>query len=158
MGFVTNIKGPAGQPGSGTRTVVANDVVSASTGFADVTGLTFAVEASKIISFHAYLLRSSSGTGEGANFAINGPAGAAVRVWRVVFTSATAQISEAQSAYDTGTLLTTGPGAAMWPVEIFGMVATGGTSGTLAIRFRTETGGANSTTVRRGSFAIWYTN
>lgn len=136
---------------------LAADRVSTSTSYADVTGFTFAIKANKSYSFEVHLLWSSSATTEGGNFSVNGPASPTnVLIWREVWTSATAHTSERHIVYDAGTLLTAGPGTAFWPIHLFGTVENGANAGILAIRFRAETGGANSVTLRRGSYMKVY--
>lgn len=147
---------PAG--GSGPVTLrVASDQTSTSTSFANVAGLTATVNASTTYSFRCNLLWSSSATTEGGNVSANGPASTAIRLWRVVYTSATAHTSEGTvTAFDGGTLLTAGPGTAFWPVEINGTFTVSGSGGTFAIRWRAETGSANTMTIRAGSFCQLY--
>ena len=136
---------------------LAADLVSTSTSFVDVTGFTFAINANKTYSFEVHLLWSSSATTEGGNISVNGPASPTnLQWWREIWTSATAHTSERQSTYNSGTLLAAGPGTAFWPIHMFGTVENGANAGTLAIRFRAETGGANSVTLRRGSYMKLY--
>lgn len=152
----------ADAPGGGsgpTRTVLTANQTTSSTALINIPGLTFAIGSSKIVSFHAHLLWSTNATTTGGNFAINGPAGAVNTMFvRKVWTSATAHTSAIAASYDSGVLLTAGPGTSQWPVEIYGTVENGSTAGTLALRFRSELASPGTITIARGSYVIWYTN
>lgn len=131
------------------------DRVSSSTAFADVTDLVIPIRQNRVYAFEAHMIWSSSAATEGGNFSVNGPTVPTnLQWWREVWTSATVHTSERQTTYDSGTLLTAGPGAAFWPVHIFGVVENGANAGSLAVRWRAETGGANTMTIRRGSYFI----
>lgn len=133
--------------------LVTTDQVSNSTSFANVGGLTVLLKPNRRYIFEAHMIWSSSATTEGGNFSVNGPSTPTnLQWWREVWTSATAHTSERQTTYDSGTLLTSGPGAAFWPVHIFGAVENGANAGNLVVRWRAETGGANTMTIRRGSY------
>lgn len=133
------------------------DRVSTSTAFADVGDLVVPLKPNRAYVFQAHLIWSSSATTEGGNFSFNGPATPTnLQWWREVWTSASAHTSERQTTYDSGTLLTAGPGAAFWPVHLYGHVENGANAGNLALRWRAETGGANSMTIRRGSQFLVY--
>ena len=149
----------AGGGGGPTRTVLTANQVTSSTSFVDIPGLTFSIGSNKVVSFHAHLVWSSNATTTGGNFSINGPANTVnLMFMRKVWTSVSAHTSAIIATYNTGTLLTAGPGTAFWPIEIYGTVESGATSGTLALRFRSELASPGTVTIARGSFVVWYTN
>lgn len=134
---------------------VASDQTSTSTSLADVTGLTASVAANKKYFFKAGMHAVESAAGEAIGFAINGPAGM-TNICAAVYTykSAVGAMDDGIiTAVETAVIGTTG-GITVFPAEVSGYFETGGNAGTFAIRYKAETGGANSVTVKAGSFLI----
>ena len=150
--------GSGGGGGGATITAhsVASDQTSSSTSYADVTGLTASVAANTTYVFEAYIIWQSSGSPEGIGLAVNGPASPTLLVSHAAAnTSANYyQFITITTAYDTGVLATQGAGATNRAAHVRGVITTGASSGTFAIRYRAETGGANSATVKTGSTLI----
>lgn len=156
-GRITAATNGSGGGGGATITVhsVASDQTSTSTSYADVTGLTAAVAANTTYQFEAYINWKSSGGTEGIGLAINGPASPTVLVVHVGINAAANFYQFAGNAtYDSGVVATVGGSATVRIAHVRGVITTGGTSGTLAIRYRAETGSANSATVVAGSSLI----
>lgn len=135
-----------------------SDQASTSTSFADVTELTFAVEASTNYRFRFVVFLVTSSTGEGYALSVNGPSGT-YKIGGLIPTgagSATDQTGVQQSgaaADTTGLNVTTGPGSTQPVLALIeGVVLVGGSAGTLALRVKAETGGANSVTVQTNSY------
>lgn len=150
--------GSGGGGGGATITAhsVASDQTSSSTSYADVTGLTASVAANTTYVFEAYIIWQSSGSPEGIGLAVNGPASPTLLVSHAVVnvTASTYQYITVATAYDTGVLASSGAGATNRAAHVRGVITTGASSGTFAIRYRAETGGANSATVKTGSTLI----
>lgn len=150
--------GSGGGGGGATITAhsVASDQTSSSPSYADVTGLTASVAANTTYVFEAYIIWQSSGSPEGIGLAVNGPASPTLLVSHaaVNVTASTYQYITVATAYDTGPLASSGAGATNRAAHVRGVITTGASSGTFAIRFRAETGGANSATVKTGSTLI----
>ena len=150
--------GSGGGGGGATITAhsVASDQTSSSTSYADVTGLTASVAANTTYVFEAYIIWQTSIAPEGIGLAVNGPASPTLLVSHAAAnTSANYyQFITITTAYDTGVLATQGAGATNRAAHVRGVITTGASSGTFAIRYRAETGGANSATVKTGSTLI----
>lgn len=150
--------GSGGGGGGATITAhsVASDQTSSSPSYADVTGLTASVAANTTYVFEAYIIWQSSGTAEGIGLAVNGPASPTLLVSHAAVNASASYYSviKVATAYDTGALITTGAGATDRAAHVRGVITTGASSGTFAIRFRAETGGASSATVKTGSTLI----
>ncbi len=152
-------EGPTGPPGAGstfTRLVKAADQSSVSTGFVDVTGLTFAIAAGETVVFQFELSYVTAAPSTALQVALNGPAGAAnirYTVWTA--TAPTAGHAASQSAYDTVVNPATGAGAIPLPARVTGQIVNGVNAGTVALRMQTEVN-ASSVTIQRGSFGIIY--
>ena len=150
--------GSGGGGGGATITAhsVASDQTSSSTSYADVTGLTASVAANTTYVFEAYIIWQSSGSPEGIGLAVNGPASPTLLVSHAVVnvTASYYQYITVATAYDTGPLASSGAGATNRAAHVRGVITTGASSGTFAIRYRAETGGANSATVKTGSTLI----
>lgn len=156
-GRITAATNGSGGGGGATITVhsVASDQTSTSTSYADVTGLTAAVAANTTYQFEAYINWTSSGSTEGIGLAINGPASPTVLVVHVGINAGANYYQFAGNAtYDSGVVATSGASATVRIAHVRGVITTGGTSGTLAIRYRAETGSTNSATVVAGSSLI----
>lgn len=150
--------GSGGGGGGATITAhsVASDQTSSSTSYADVTGLTASVAANTTYVFEAYIIWQSSGSTEGIGLAVNGPASPTLLVSHAAANASANyyQFITVATAYDTGALATSGAGATDRAAHVRGVITTGASSGTFAIRYRAETGGANSATVKTGSTLI----
>lgn len=148
-----------GSPSAGSSPVagkVASDQTSTSTSYADVTGMTAAVDANTTYIFEAYINWQSSDSTEGIGLAVNGPASKTTLLVHAAVNAGANYYGfiAATSAYDDGVVATSGASSTSRAAYVRGMIVTGATSGTLAIRFRAETGGANSATVKAGSVLI----
>jgi hypothetical protein len=136
------------------------DQSSSSTSFADVTDLTFAVAANTIYRFRFVIHFNTSATTEGCQFSVNGPSGTYRFGGFVPASTPTAGgsaiLHSSAGAADSAALVpNAGPGnaggvATMAIIE--GIASIGGSGGTLALRFRAETGGGNSVQVLTNSF------
>jgi hypothetical protein len=144
--------------GGGGGPVVARksaDQASTSTTFADVTGLTFSINASTTYSIVCELSYLTAATTTALQIALNGPASpTALRYTVQTATSATAMHNASQSAYDTVTNAASALTTAL-PVRLTGTVENGPNAGTLALRMRTEVA-ASSVTIQRGSWCALY--
>jgi hypothetical protein len=133
-----------------------SDQTTTSTSFADVTGLTFAVSANTNYWVRFFIFFQTSATTEGAQFSVNGPTGTYkiggfVPVSAVAAGGGTIGHASGAAADTTGLAFNAGPGTTDTIAIIEGVVLVGASGGTLALRVRTETGGANSTTVKTNS-------
>jgi hypothetical protein len=138
---------------------VSADVVNATTSFADVTGLTCAVESGKTYNFEAHLTHINNATTTGSRFGINGPTLSAIRVSTIdtVTASVTASVHSAGSvtAVDTAATAQT-TGSANDTLAILSGSFTTGAAGTFAIRSQSEVAVAAGLTVRAGSWChVW---
>ena len=132
------------------------DQASTSTTFANVTDLSYSINASTTYSIECNFTYITAVTTTALQLSLNGPAAAtAIRFAVRTNTTATAMHSASQSAYDANTNPATGGGATSLPVRLFGTITNGINAGTLAVRMRTEVN-ASSVTVQRGSFCILY--
>lgn len=149
-----------------TRKLFANlrvgaDVVNATTSFADVTGLTAAVESGKHYNFEAHLFHMANATTTGAFFAINGPTMTAMRL--LLLDVVTANVAAAAmgsntadiTARDTNVSIETT--SAITPIlAILSGWINPSAAGTFAIRFASEVAVAAGITVKQGSWLqIW---
>lgn len=138
---------------------VTADVINATTSFADVTGLTQAVEANKRYAFEAHLIHIANATTTGARFGVNGPTMTNVIISTIdtVTGSVTGSAHSAGSvsALDTAaTAQTTGAAANNLAILSGGFEPSA--AGTFAIRCQSEVAVAAGLTVRRGSWLrIW---
>jgi hypothetical protein len=140
---------------------VVTDVVNATTSFADITGLTVAVENAKHYNFLAHLYHQTNATTTGAQFAVNGPTmtgmiGASVAEITTSVTAAAYASSAAVTARDTAFVVeTTGPGAVNMLAIISGWINPSA-AGTFAMRLASEVAVASGLTVKAGSWCrIW---
>jgi len=133
-----------------------SDQASTSTSFADVTGLTFAVSASTIYRFRFVLFVLTNTAGEGFALSVNGPAGTYKLGGFLPATTPspagnTVGILTGAVADTTGINVSSGPTSSSIAI-LEGVVSVGGAGGTLALRFKAETGGANSVTIQTNSY------
>lgn len=138
---------------------LSGDVTNATTSFADITGLTFAVEANKKYLLEANIIMTTSATTTGFGLSVNGPA-SPVQVAGVAWTFGTISANTAGyyggyviDGYDVGstTLGATTASPTKWPAVARVLFENGSTAGTLAVRFKAET--AATVTAKSGSFA-----
>lgn len=136
---------------------VASDVTNATTSFADITGLTWSVDANKKYTFNAWLLHRTDATTTGAQFGVNGPTsgntviGAHQQIVASATTAATGGAGTA-AAYDTAPVVeTTGPGATSMIALIQGAIETTA-AGTFAMRSKSEVAVAGGLVIKRGSW------
>lgn len=139
------------------RTTAA--VVNATTAFADITGLTVAVENGKTYNFEAMLIHANDAATTGSRFAINGPtltnifAGTIDTVTPSV--TASAHSAGVVTAVDTAITAQT-TGSTSNRLAIISGVFTAGANGTFAMRLASEVAVANGVTVRAGSWLhVW---
>jgi len=138
-----------GAGGSGpTLLRVSADVANSTVNFANVTGLTMAVDAGTY-HFDCALTLTSAATTTAPQLSINGPTASAIDYSITQATSATAVHNSAQTAYDTVVNPATGPAAVLLPAQLRGSVVFTA-SGTFAVRLRSEVA-ASAATVKRGS-------
>ncbi len=131
------------------------DVVNATTAFADVTGLSTAVKNGKKYLFEAHLFHKTNADTTGAQFGVNGPAGAYVVQTVAVVTpdvAAAALAGGGAAARDTAAVAaTTGPGATVALAILSGNVVPSA-DGTFAIRCASEVAVSSGLTVLQGSW------
>lgn len=130
---------------------LTGDQTSTSTALADITGLaSFSTEAGATYYFMFDFTVTTNATTVGILCTINhSTAVTSIRFNTQYPTSATAYVSEEITALDGGTLPTAGPGSTRVHYRMSGFV-TINTAGTLAARFRSETGAA--VVVKSGSY------
>ncbi len=135
--------------GGGESEVIARttgDVSNSTTSFADVTGLSFAVEPNKDYIFEAWLIFQSNTLTTGIKFAINGPGSpAAVAMIAHIPISLglyASCVTLASRAYNVGTASASVDIInANLLCKIDGLFRNGANAGTLTIRFAAETTG-----------------
>lgn len=139
-----------------TLTVLGSDQTTTSTSYADVTGLTAALEADTRYQFEFFVAWKSSSTGEGIGLAIGGPASPATLMANIAINSTANYylFVSAATAYDSGPLSNVGAGATSRAAHVRGVIVTGAAAGSLALRFRAKTGGSNSATIKAGSALV----
>lgn len=145
------------------RLYVAADVINATTSFADVTGLTQAVESGKKYAFEAHLYHIENASTTGARFGVNGPAMTNLRIQEMgIFagsiTAATMQGNVADvTALDTAAVVATS--SAGTPQVVITILSGGfepSANGTFAVRCQSEVAVAAGVTVKRGSWCcVW---
>lgn len=122
------------------------------TTYVDQTGLSFTIDANGIYIMEAVLFFVSSVTAEGSCFSVNGPASPSY----IQGKSELGFGNREGNAYDWGTATSNGPAAVVALGRVYLYLVNGVNAGTLIVRGLTETGGANTTTVKRGSYAVLY--
>ncbi len=149
-------------PAMTTLRTTGNQTINA-TGFADVTGLTFAVIANTSYAFKCHIVFRSANTATGFRFAMNGPGSSTVDYFMtyqtVANTNATGVATWLQGhwiVYDSMTVTAATIAANEDLVAMIdGRVLIGATPGTMAVRAASET--ANSDlTVRQGSWCYYF--
>ena len=157
-GRITAAANGSGGGGGGatvTATTLGSDQSSSSTSYADVTGLTASVAASSTYEFEFFIAWHSTNSTEGIALAVNGPSSPASLIAHVGINSGANyyQFLGVSTAYDSGVLCTNGTSGTSRVAHVRGVITTGASSGTLALRFRAETGGT-AATVDAGSVLI----
>lgn len=134
---------------------LTGDQTSTSTTLADVTGLAaFSLAASTTYQFVFELMVTTSATTVGILCTINNStAVTSINYINQFPISATVSSVERVTALQGGTVPTAGNGATLQPYRVHGQVVTN-TAGTMALQFRSETGGA--VVVKAGSYG-WIT-
>lgn len=137
---------------------LSGDQSSSSTSLADVPGLSASLVADatyriEVIGGHT----TGTTTTESMGISINGSTAAS----NVIFTASCGQTSIVENnifvghAYDDVTpTYTNGPGATERRFNLVGVVKNGGSASTLSLRFKAETGGANSVTIKAGTVML----
>ncbi len=131
---------------------LGSDVANSTTTFADVTGLSFAVNAGVTYRFEFLIAFQSQGTATGSRWSINGPASPTFLGGRAMWSTSNAEFN----AYDattasTTTTSTTGNIALIWGIII------PSAAGTVIARFASEAPGTNNQiTAKAGStLEVW---
>lgn len=145
-----------GAGGTVRKRKTSNQAVT-STSFIDVTDLTFTVLANTNYHFRFAVFLLTSATTEGYALSVNGPAGTykigGIIPVAVPSSSGQGALHGAGAVADTtGLTVISGPGGSAVMALVEGTVAIGGSGGTLALRVKTENGGAQSTTIQTGSY------
>lgn len=144
------------------KLIVLNDVVNATTSFADITGLTCPLLSGKNYNFEVFLIHQTNATTTGAQFGVNiGAAPTALLLAgqsqiTASVTAATFGSSAAVTARDTAFVVeTTGPGAVNMNAYFSGYIKPSA-DGIFAVRCASEVAVANGLTVKAGSWCrIW---
>ena len=117
------------------RTVVGDTNTVVGTSYGDVTGLSFYGKAGEVYKFKATVVYDAVGTGDGANFSVNGPAATVISYRSEVSTSATAQAANFGNAYNLpAAAQTTGSAFTTDNVAIVEGVISPSADGTIIIR------------------------
>jgi hypothetical protein len=154
----TGAKGTTGAQGPGPTTVrkTNTDDTTTLTSLGSATGLGLAVAANTTYSFDYFILFQSSAAATGIGLALTGPASpnfiSYTATIPIAADATTAMFSGWGTAYDD-TVLGTAVQATgtTYVARIYGVISTGGTSGTLTPRFRSEING-NTVTIKAGSW------
>lgn len=120
-----------------------SDFSTTSTTFVDVTQFTFAVAANTLYRFKFDVIFSTANATRGVSFAVNGPASPNFCVASYkIYDATSSPIDAFDRAYDTGaTSLSQDTANVPVPATIEGLLSTGATSGTFALRFHAENAG-----------------
>lgn len=134
---------------------VTGSVVNATTSFADVTGLTFALAINTNYYFRFVLFHSSSATTIGIRFGVNGPASPTeLRVGGIIPISTVAANFGSATAYDTAIFASTTGTTVTVMSLVEGIIRNAGNTGTLACRFASEAAAATAVTIQAGSLGF----
>lgn len=133
-------------------TIITSDVTTTSSSLSDVTGLSFPVTSGKTYRFSFMIPYTSSSTGNGALFSVNG-ASNSLLIYRCFIQTTTSQINYHANTYDAGTTATTSAsGNNMSTIE--GMLIASAT-GTVIARFASEVATTQSITAKSGA-SVYY--
>lgn len=158
-------EGCTADQGVGTLVLADADTNNATTAYANIIGLSWSAAANTRYEFQCYLMYQSTATTTGVMFAVNGPSGATVD-YRLEIQTAANPGAGAMSTVtqpwthgvtlDEATAATAGVAATgtNYYAVLVGTLRTGETSGTMAIRHKSET--ATTTTVKAGSWCVYY--
>lgn len=128
---------------------------SSSTNLANVTGLTASVLNGHTYAFIADgMFQTLTSTAEAMGVAMNGPAATGIEINTSIGTNGTGGILNIHStAWESVVMSTTGPGTSAVLAATFTMIGrfTATADGTLAVRYRAETGATNSVTILPGA-------
>lgn len=126
-------------------------VTSSSTNMANVTGMTITLPGAGTYAIEISGSFIANVTTEGIGFAMNGPTATLVALCFAYGVTTTYASGFARyTSWDSGPLVTASGGATSREFRVSGVVSVS-EGGTLALRFRAETGGANSVTVEPGT-------
>jgi hypothetical protein len=130
------------------------DQTSTSTSLADVTGLSVSIESNKVYTLRACIRYKASTATEALGLSLNGPA-SPTSVEFMVQNGLISSLSryEHVSTYETVVIGASGSATSIASF-MDALIVNGANAGTLAVRFKAETGGANSVTVEAGSWLI----
>lgn len=137
--------------------LVTSDVTNATTSFADITGLTYAVKSGKRYTFEAHLTHQTNATTTGSRFGVNGPASPTVLMASQISgetpgIAATNIAIGSATAYDTAMAeSTTGPGATNALAIVMGYIQPSA-DGTFALRCASEVAVAGGLVIKAGSW------
>lgn len=121
---------------------------------ADVSDLTWAVDANKTYRITWVGAISTTGSGNGATLAIKGPSGATFVSARIsIASSETARREETVSAYEDEVTQLTAIGATPQTFSVEALVVNGSTSGTVALRFASEVAAGATATIAAGAWS-----
>jgi hypothetical protein len=131
------------------------DVSNSTVTLADITGLSFAVEANKDYFFEAELIFQTAATTTGISLAVNGPASPVSCTLTGLVSMAT--LARASWSYHYDNAMTTPDVFAAntnFPASMRGILRNGVTAGTLILRFASEVA-SSVVTIKAGSFIRW---
>lgn len=134
--------------------VLSTDRTTTSTTLANVTGLSFSVDASSTYVIEGWIVYDVSTAALGALFSATGPASTSIMSGLVMHNTTGAASGTQSSAWyaNDGGVTTTGSVSTAGNIaHIKAVIKTGGTSGTWQLRYAMETAGAYSLTVKAGS-------
>jgi hypothetical protein len=138
------------------RKINADDTTTANT-LSSATGLNLTLAANTTYSFDYLILYQSSATNTGLGLAVTGPASPNYVSYTVNIPVAAdgtgGMFSGWGTAYDDPVVGTGVQAAATtYVARIYGVISTGASGGTLTPRFRSELNGANTLTLKAGSW------
>lgn len=142
------------QIGRSTAVRLTADRATTSTGYGDVTGLSFDLDANAHYAFTFNGAYDAAAATTGCQLALNGPANSFLAVAFEMFTATNAVLAAVAAAYDTGINPTGSGGATLLPFRIFGNLTTTA-AGLLVVRFRSEVN-ASQVRIRRGSYGLLF--
>jgi len=131
------------------RVTISSDVVVASTGYVDITGLLFPISANERVEFKAELYVNAANSSEGWTSSFTGPTLTNTRYAHNGFGATNTITTHLCDEYDEGDALIAASSLVSMG-QLYGRVLTSA-SGNIQFRFRTETGGINIT-VKSGSY------
>jgi len=134
----------------------SSDQAAIGTAFADVTSLTFTINASTAYAFEFHMLMESDAVGTGIDVSVNGPATPDDIQFEIVYwTTANARTERHGNTYDFDTANTASNGTAARWYLVRGVIRNGTTGGSLTARAKREAVGSGPT-CKAGSYGILY--